>query len=1007
MVRFSPIAHSLRLQARKKRPLESDDDAQRRSTPPEKDAESLAIAQRHTQFLVWQLSDSNLAQTREELDTLCREARVQPAFVTSEVRRAAAHASSDSSRALLDQFLRHPTWSAANVAESTTSPSHTLANTATVTANAMFHSLQGTWLSVPSDVNGTVLFDKLSEHIAESATVDVSQSHMAQFLVSLLRDEDPNQPPVLDRSQRVQLVARLCDTFQDTVAQALSSVVPQLPFKPLGEQLLDLGEKPITADNLGLLIKHCAFTEPSNADVSALLGQLLSASTLRLATNFALLPQALAAYKSTLDWQAIVRGLDELDPLVLVPSDQLGVALCDWIHGTPNPRTTFSALWGVWTHRSRQLQILYSLLLSNATHFSMKDVTERQIVVPSDFQDAPGPVQMQAQAASESVWNSLDLIETLMDLASSASGVEDSAEVGRPVTAILERAIQMNAECVLLGLVLLPSTTNVVHTELVTKLLAMFLAGHPAHQLVFRHLWRTQPVLLMDAFKRLYVESPLHMTRIVDVAQELGMVSHLVSQRPLAFALDAAALAARRDVLPLESWLEELISSTAPDAQPITATLDYLDSKIREDLLRRDPQAEPTFVPLHVQQVATILRVLRGFGDAMTPKEIEHFKIARNMCLQLHPRLMTLTPGPNAPEPGLSVTTFTKDVHREADSWYRQMYEEKVSVDDIIALLRRCKHSDDTHEQQLFACMVHTLFDEHRWFELYYPPRELLMTAVVFGALIQYRLIEAIPLGIAIRYVVDALESPPESTFFHFGLQALLRFQKRLPEWPQFCQVLLSLPTLTQSHPEMIATVNQALIAAKSGKIPPAEDAVFPAIEPDGLPADSQRKPDESESDKLLFLINNMSLANVDEKLASAREVVVPEILHWLARYLVLERVSLEPNNHDLYLVFLRGLEQPRVFKYTLHETLAKLKNLLEAEKTMQSTSERTILKNLASWLGLTTLAQQRPILHRQIAFKDLLLQGYEAGRLIVAIPFVCKVLEHCANSRVFQPPNP
>ena len=205
----------------------------------------------------------------------------------------------------------------------------------------------------------------------------------------------------------------------------------------------------------------------------------------------------------------------------------------------------------------------------------------------------------------------------------------------------------------------------------------------------------------------------------------------------------------------------------------------------------------------------------------------------------------------------------------------------------------------------------------------------------------------------------------------------------------------------------MIATVNQALIAAKSGKIPPAEDAVFPAIEPDGLPADSQRKPDESESDKLLFLINNMSLANVDEKLASAREVVVPEILHWLARYLVLERVSLEPNNHDLYLVFLRGLEQPRVFKYTLHETLAKLKNLLEAEKTMQSTSERTILKNLASWLGLTTLAQQRPILHRQIAFKDLLLQGYEAGRLIVAIPFVCKVLEHCANSRVFQPPNP
>ncbi|MCQ9186999.1 hypothetical protein KMT30_49755, partial [Streptomyces sp. IBSBF 2953] len=73
----------------------------------------------------------------------------------------------------------------------------------------------------------------------------------------------------------------------------------------------------------------------------------------------------------------------------------------------------------------------------------------------------------------------------------------------------------------------------------------------------------------------------------------------------------------------------------------------------------------------------------------------------------------------------------------------------------------------------------------------------------------------------------------------------------------------------------------------------------------------------------------------------------------------MLERVSLEPNNHDLYLMFLTGLEQPRVFVYVLYETLTKLKALLDAEKTTQSTSERTVLKNLASWLGLTTLAQE------------------------------------------------
>jgi CCR4-NOT transcription complex subunit 1 len=36
-----------------------------------------------------------------------------------------------------------------------------------------------------------------------------------------------------------------------------------------------------------------------------------------------------------------------------------------------------------------------------------------------------------------------------------------------------------------------------------------------------------------------------------------------------------------------------------------------------------------------------------------------------------------------------------------------------------------------------------------------------------------------------------------------------------------------------------------------------------------------------------------------------------------------------------------------------------------------------------------------------------LLLEGYDTQRLIVVIPFVCKVLEHSAQSVIFRPPNP
>jgi CCR4-NOT transcription complex subunit 1 len=71
----------------------------------------------------------------------------------------------------------------------------------------------------------------------------------------------------------------------------------------------------------------------------------------------------------------------------------------------------------------------------------------------------------------------------------------------------------------------------------------------------------------------------------------------------------------------------------------------------------------------------------------------------------------------------------------------------------------------------------------------------------------------------------------------------------------------------------------------------------------------------------------------------------------------------------------------------------------------MQVTSERAILKDLGSWPGTITLARDKPIRHKNISFKDLL--GFESGRLIVAIPFVCKTLEPCAKYKVFKPPNP
>lgn len=73
----------------------------------------------------------------------------------------------------------------------------------------------------------------------------------------------------------------------------------------------------------------------------------------------------------------------------------------------------------------------------------------------------------------------------------------------------------------------------------------------------------------------------------------------------------------------------------------------------------------------------------------------------------------------------------------------------------------------------------------------------------------------------------------------------------------------------------------------------------------------------------------------------------------------------------------------------------------------MQNSTERTHLKNLGGWLGLLTLARDKPIKQKNIAFKQLLMEAHDTKRLIVVIPFVCKVLIQGATSKVFRPPNP
>jgi CCR4-NOT transcription complex subunit 1 len=396
----------------------------------------------------------------------------------------------------------------------------------------------------------------------------------------------------------------------------------------------------------------------------------------------------------------------------------------------------------------------------------------------------------------------------------------------------------------------------------------------------------------------------------------------------------------------------------------------------------------------------------------MNESDIDYCLEVRNACLQIHPRLMNLNPGSDV-EPGFTVINYSTDIEAEVDGIYKQMYDEHTTIDEVIALLQRSKASTNPRDHEIFSCMLHFLFDEYKFFQSYYPARELAMTAYLFGSLIQHQLVEYIPLGIAIRYVIDALNCPSETNLFKFGVQALSRFESRLAEWQPLCQALLRIPHLAEARPDLIAGIHRILSASNgSGNADPSAAVnaeappVFTAIQPDKI-EEPMEIPPEDVSDKILFIVNNLAPSNYESKVAEMRDQFRDQHARWFANYLVDQRISTEPNNHALYLRFLDSLEMNVLSKLVLQETLVKATSLLNSEKTMQSSPERATLKNIGSWLGIITLARDRPIKHKNLSFKDLLIEGYDSGRLIVAIPFVCKTLEPCAQSKVFKPPNP
>ena len=800
--------------------------------------------------------------------------------------------------------------------------------------------------------------------------------------------------------------------------------------------------------------------------------------------NVDVVAEVLSADTKAFDWSLVVRHLDQ--PTLKIRSEQdflFIVKLVIRMSGKPLPA---AGLMGVWENMTAQLAflVLGANLPRNVVDFSMLCTSDCKLEG-----EVPSPANYS--------WMSVLLYKTLISIAT--RGMQ------REVLDTLVAAASNYPEYVTVGLAQVQDPSSGIRSDILRRTLTLFTAlpgSRPSSIAVMKRLYEVNQDLLV-ILCRSALKRATNMQQVYESAarlRSLGPVGRRVEEEGILEELIGYwCVLSDRGEVNLEEKLTFQLAKNPQQARILTA----FAKQHAESLRSRSVDGGL----LSYDSCAAILRVAKQYPAVVPGEEI--FALASYLNQRIHSQQQQQPQQTQRPIELAPVADSRggegespAEVEVEANAYFQKIYTADITIPEIIQLLKKFKAApQNSREQEIFRCMIHNLFDECRFFHKY-PEKELQVTGRLFGSLIQHQLVSSITLGIALRYVLEALGKDPDlggsdEKMFRFGKISLDQFRSRLPEWPQYCSHLIQIPHLAVHCPEVFSEAQRSIVAPVSGSNQPPsssypyqasaatgiptgravggpEPARNPGLDlktqpglytsaggsprpmsssaPEYLPAQmstlslqstvlpvAQRPPEpemaaaaspgkpseidrmmavnievanttmppENIRDQIHFIVNNIAKANADEKSLELKGILIPDYYNWFANYLVVKRISTQPNLHPLYSVVLDLIESSPLLKTIMISVYHNVTKLLQSPKITTSSSERSLLRNLGSWLGQMTLARNKPLLQRRINLKELVLWGYETGRLIAVCSFVAKILEGARDSKVFRPPNP
>eukprot|EP00884_Botryococcus_braunii_P017999 jgi/Botrbrau1/4883/Bobra.0032s0038.1 len=740
-----------------------------------------------------------------------------------------------------------------------------------------------------------------------------------------------------------------------------------------------------------------------------------------------------------INWENVARGFDH--PGFTLPDQASFRNLMNiWRQCTPEAFPLNTVIGKeLWLNTRGQAQFLqYACAEEDQSLFTFEHAQRKQHPIEGLQCDVKGP---------QSTWLCLDLIETLIRLAD--AGHSDL------VDKILEVPKKICPGLLLMGLASVPPPWSKYTCSQCENVTMMYLLGRENAAIVVRRLWSFKQPLIQSGLVAMFYQDPSTLPRVLEIVhKDLNAFNQVLeSADQVDFAIALAALASKENLVTLDAWLKTQIQMKG--ALFIAAAVDFLQGAIGSEAAKMGISSELDIIFREVGLHKDLMSIQSSqkfymaetrhrnpssvqisFSKVKYSPEVE--AQANLLYQQVYQRQITvddllkhaLELHAKQSEASLmllgcilhTILDEFQHLHQYPDSELKltaavygglirvDFFDKTLLADGMQKLLSCFKLKPDNNYFKFGVEAVHafegTLDKWVKWssavlqlpgFRENAPPAlyaklEAAVERAANGAM------PAAALGTEINGltgVADAKDTSGQGEIgTHLSLDSTLPpgFDKKTPR-------------------EMGGISGETNLASSIGGTPLGVRNAFQALNTYTLEEASKdathATPATTVQDKVAFLMNNLAPNNVDAKVAEFRSLLGEEYMAWFANYLVVKRAAQEPNFHTLYISFVNGLDINELWKQLVSTTYKYVKVLLDSDLIKTNSGERSLLRNLGSWLGRLTIARLKPVRQRDLDLKAIIYNAYEQGKMIAILPFIGKVLEPCRDNKIFKPPNP